>query len=252
MSAKAKGTGTNLIAGNEQPFQFKQFSIQQDKCSMKVGTDGILLGAWADISQAKRILDIGAGTGIIAIMLGQRNEEAIIHAVEVDDLAFEQAQENMRNAPWANRLEVIHHSIQDFAETQPEQYDLIVSNPPFFSGGTFSFNQDRNSVRHTIKLPHGDMLRAVQKLLTKSGKFCVILPFVEGLRFQELATSYHFYCTRVTEVLPKEHKPVERLLMQFELESKTPIRDQLIIQHEGHNEWTAQYQLLTQDFYLKF
>lgn len=249
--SEAKAIGKNRAEKVAEPFQFKQFSIAQDKCSMKVGTDGVLLGAWANVEGAKRILDIGAGTGLIAIMLGQRNTEAQIHAVEIDDLAFVQAQENMENAPWANRLSVFHQSIQDFSSTPAQSYDLIVSNPPFFSGGTFSFNQDRNSVRHTIKLPHGDMLRAVQKLLAKTGKFCVILPFVEGLRFQELAASYHFYCTRVTEVLPKANKPVERLLMQFELESSTPQRDQLIIQHEGPNEWTEAYQNLTRAFYLK-
>lgn len=255
MSSKEKAAGDNQVEDQVektgQPFQFKQFSIQQDRCTMKVGTDGILLGAWANARDAQRILDIGAGTGLIAIMLGQRNPNAQIHAVEIDEDSFWQAQENMQNAPWAGRLQVFHQSIQDFANTPVEPYELIVSNPPFFSGGTFSFNQDRNSVRHTVKLPHGDMLRSVQKLLAKNGKFCVILPFVEGLRFQELATSFHFYCTRVTEVLPKAHKPVERLLMQFELESKAPQRDQLIIQHEGPNEWTEAFQDLTRDFYLK-
>lgn len=249
--SEAKAIGKNRAEKVAKPFQFKQFSIAQDKCSMKVGTDGVLLGAWANVEGAKQILDIGAGTGLIAIMLGQRNTEAQIHAVEIDDLAFVQAQENMQHAPWANRLSVFHQSIQDFSSTPAQSYDLIVSNPPFFSGGTFSFNQDRNSVRHTVKLPHGDMLRSVQKLLAKNGKFCVILPFVEGLRFQELAASYHFYCTRVTEVLPRANKPVERLLMQFELESSTPQRDQLIIQHEGPNEWTEAYQNLTRAFYLK-
>lgn len=249
--SEAKAIGKNKTEKINEAFQFKQFSIAQDKCSMKVGTDGVLLGAWANVEGAKRVLDIGAGSGLIAIMLGQRNAEAQIHAVEIDDLAYVQAQENMQNAPWANRLNVFHQSIQDFASTPAEPYDLIVSNPPFFSGGTFSFNQDRNSVRHTIKLPHGDMLRAVQKLLAKNGKFCLILPFVEGLRFQELAASYHFYCTRVTEVLPKANKPIERLLMQFELESSAPQRDQLIIQHEGPNEWTEAYQNLTRAFYLK-
>lgn len=248
MSAKEKAS---IKTSDNPPFEFKQFSIQQDKCTMKVGTDGILLGAWADTAGAKRILDIGAGSGLIAIMLGQRNAEASIHAVEIDDQAFEQAQENMHNAPWAERLEVVHQSIQEFAETGIEPYDLIVSNPPFFSGGTFSFNQDRNSVRHTVKLPHSDMLHAVQKLLAKTGKFCVILPFVEGLRFQELATSFHFYCTRITEVMAKPHKPVERLLMQFELKNKPLQQDQLIIQNEAHNDWSEAYQALTREFYLK-
>lgn len=251
MSAKAKVDPVDKIEKVEQTFQFKQFNIQQDKCSMKVGTDGVLLGAWADGEKATRILDIGTGSGLIAIMLAQRNATAQIHAVEIDDQAYLQAAENMENSPWADRLTVFHQSIQEFADTPPQEYDLIVSNPPFFSGGTFSFNQDRNSVRHTVKLPHGDMLRAVQKLLAKTGKFCVILPFVEGLRFQELAASYHFYCTRVTEVLTNANKPVERLLMQFELESRTPQRDQLVVRQEGPVEWTEAYQNLTRAFYLK-
>lgn len=251
MSAKAKADPVDKIEKVEQTFQFKQFSIQQDKCSMKVGTDGVLLGAWADVENTTRILDIGTGSGLIAIMLGQRNTTAQIHAVEIDDLAYTQAVDNIKNAPWADRLTAFHQSIQDFAGAQKQEYDLIVSNPPFFTGGTFSFNQDRNSVRHTVKLPHGDMLRAVQKLLVKTGKFCVILPFVEGLRFQELAASYHFYCTRVTEVLTNANKPVERLLMQFELESRTPQRDQLVIRQEGPIEWTEAYQNLTRAFYLK-
>jgi tRNA1Val (adenine37-N6)-methyltransferase len=251
MSAKSEETALKKKNSKEAPFQFKQFSIQQDKCTMKVGTDGVLLGAWVAVENAQRILDIGTGTGLIAIMLGQRQPEAHIDGVEIDDLAFAQAQDNMRNAPWSNRLQAIHRSIQDYVEDTPAGYDLIVSNPPFFSGGTFSFNQDRNSVRHTVKLPHGDMLRAVQKLLNKPGKFCVILPFVEGLRFQELAASFHFYCTRTTEVLPKANKPVERLLMQFELENRRPQRDRLIIQGEEMNEWTEAYQSLTREFYLK-
>jgi len=112
MCAKEKAS---IKTSDTLPFEFKQFSIQQDKCTMKVGTDGILLGAWADTRGAKRILDIGAGSGLIAIMLGQRNAEASIHAVEVDDQAFEQAQENMQHVPWAERLEVVHQSIQEFA-----------------------------------------------------------------------------------------------------------------------------------------
>lgn len=251
MGVKSKAGAEENNDLMEHSFQFKQFNIRQDKCSMKVGTDGVLLGAWANVKGAQRVLDIGAGTGLIAIMLGQRNPEARIHAVEIDSAAYTQAYENMQNAPWADRLEVYHTSIQDFSERATGTYDLIVSNPPFFSGGTFSFNQDRNSVRHTVKLPHGDMLRSVQKLLSPGGKFSVILPFVEGLRFQELATAYHLYCTRLTEVMPKAHKPVERLLMQFELDQKSLKKDQLLIQHEAHNSWTEAYKQLTRDFYLK-
>ncbi len=148
-----------------KPFYFKQFTVQQDRCAMKIGTDGVLLGAWAEVTGARQVLDIGTGSGVIALMLAQRAEKALIHAVEVDEDAYGQACENVQAAPWAGRMSVFHAAIQDYVQTSGQQYDLIVSNPPFFSGGTFSASQDRNSVRHTVKLPHGDLLQAVRKLL---------------------------------------------------------------------------------------
>jgi len=232
------------------PFQFKKFSIAQDRCSMKVGTDGVLLGAWADVSNASRILDIGTGTGLIAIMLAQRNENALVHAVEIDETACTQAVENMEASPFCDRLSSFPIAIQDYA-FKPEKYDLIVSNPPFFSGGTLSNNSNRDAVRHTVKLPHGALLLSVQRLLTNEGKFAVILPFIEGLRFEEMAATYNLYCTRKTEVKPKAEKPVERLLLEFEKVKKEPATDQLVIQKEARNDWTKDYIALTGDFYLK-
>lgn len=234
-----------------KPFYFKQFVIHQDRCTMKVGTDGVLLGAWADVTDVRKALDIGAGTGVIAIMLGQRTESAEIHAVEIDEDSFTQAKGNMADAPWSDRLRVMHVSIQEYMRSTHDRYDLIVSNPPFFSGGTFSNNQDRNSVRHTVKMPHGDLLTAVRNLLAEQGRFCVILPFLEGLRFEELARTYKLYCTRKMEVKPKEEKPVERLLLQFERREKEQVREMLVIQKEKRNDWTEEYIALTGDFYLK-
>ncbi len=236
---------------NAKPFHFKQFIIEQDKCTMKVGTDGVLLGAWANVDAASKILDIGAGSGVIAIMLAQRTDQTKIDAIEIDKDAFEQTKENMKNSPWSDQLEAFHMSIQDYAKTTNQTYNLIVSNPPFFSGGTFSLNQDRNSVRHTIKLAHGDLLRAVKQLLEPDGKFCLILPYIEGLRFQELARSYNFYATKITKIKPKEGKPIERLLIQLEKKAGNPIEDELIIQKEARNEWTEEYIALTKAFYLK-
>ena len=233
-----------------KPFQFKQFTIHQDRCAMKVGTDGILLGAWADYSGAENALDIGTGTGLIAIMLGQRKADLDIHAVEIDEAAFSQARENMAAAPWSDLLKAFHTSIQDFAKSSNDKYDLIVSNPPFFSGGTFTNSQDKNSVRHTVKMPHGDLLSAVRSLLSKSGKFCAILPNIEGLRFKELARTYGLYCTKLTEVRPLADKPVERLLLQFELVEKPLEKDALVIQGEGANNWTEEFKALTGAFYL--
>ena len=234
-----------------KPFYFKQFAIEQDKCPMKVGTDGILLGAWADINGAKTILDIGTGTGVIAIMLAQRALNAKVHAVEIDEIAWEQATYNMQQSPWKDRLEAFQESIQTYAKFSRNSYDLIVSNPPFFSGGTFSYNESRNNIRQTIKLPHGDLWVAVRNLLNPNGKFCLILPLIEGLRFQEMAKRYHFYCTKMTEVIPKKGKNVERLLLQFEKEDQPLIKNQLIIYTAQQNKYTKDYSELTQDFYLK-
>ena len=173
-----------------------------------------------------------------------------MHAVEIDDTACNQATTNMENSPFSDRLTSFPVSIQDYSFKQ-EKYDLIVSNPPFFSGGTLSNNPDKDAVRHTVKLPHGALLLSVQRLLTENGKFAVILPFIEGLRFEEMAATYNLYCTRKTEVKPKANKPVERLLLEFQKVKKEPTTDQLVIQKDKRNDWTKDYIALTGDFYLK-
>lgn len=240
-----------IVKKKAVPFHFKQFSIAQDRCIMKVGTDGVLLGAWTDVSGATNILDIGTGTGLIAIMLAQRTKNAMIDAVEIDEIACRQAAENMVASPWSDRLAAINEPIQEFAKNTSKQYDLIVSNPPFFSGGTFSDNLNRNEVRHTIKLPNGDLLSAARSLLSENGKFCVILPTLEGLRFQERAQNYRLFCTKITEVKPKQDKPVERVLLQFEKNPQNLKKSDLIIQFDKRNHYTDDYIALTGDFYLK-
>ena len=218
---------------------------------MKVGTDGVLLGAWVEAEAAQSILDIGTGTGVIAVMLAQRNEFAPVHGVEIDDEAAAQAAENMRATPWAERLQVHHHSIQDYARDTEQRYDLIVSNPPFFTGGVLSQSENKTGVRHTVKLPHGDLLIATQTLLTQQGVFAVVLPLLEGLRFVEMARSYRLYCERMTEVRTKAGKPVSRLLLQFTRHIPPAIRkDELIIQQDEANAWTPEYRELTKEFYL--
>jgi tRNA1Val (adenine37-N6)-methyltransferase len=247
-----------------QSFTFKHFRIDQDQCTMKVGTDGVLLGAWADVSDAKMLLDIGTGTGLIAIMLAQRTqnnqnpdtngtEGVKVHAVEIDPTAANQAKENMDMSPFSERLGSVNDSIQSFSKSVTHQYDLIVSNPPFFSGGTFSSNQDKTNVRHTVKLSHGDLLQATRLLLAKDGKFCVILPLLEGLRFIDIAKTYGFYCTKKTEVFTLADKAVERLLLQFELASKEMETETLImLNSQKRNDYTEAYKELTKDFYTIF
>jgi len=234
------------------PFQFKKFAIAQDQCGMKIGTDGVLLGAWAPlVENPTRILDIGTGTGVIAIMLAQRTASAQVIGVEIDEKAAKQAKENMEHSPYKDCLDVHLGPIQDFARDTSDKFDLIVSNPPFFSGGTFSKDQERNDVRHTVKLPNGELLRSAHQLLTLDGIFSVILPFIEGLRFKEMAIQYGFHVHQITQVKPKADKSVERLLMAFGKRAASDIiENELVIQHEDRNDYTDDYIAITKDFYL--
>ncbi len=234
-----------------KPFKFKQFELYQDQCTMKVGTDGVLLGSWVSVANAENILDIGTGTGVIAIMMAQRNPHTKIYGVEIDENAYLQAKENFKASPWNATLIAINDSIQDFQLKTTEKFDLIVSNPPFFSGGTFSHNENKNNVRQTVKLSHADLLRAVALLLKKEGKFSIILPWIEGLRFLEIAKSCMLYCNEMVEVIPKKSKPIERLLMTFEKTPKELIKSTLIIQPDDakRNEYSEDYKNLTKAFY---
>lgn len=231
-------------------FQFKQFEIDQESCSMKVGTDGVLLGAWTEIKNANSILDIGTGSGLIALMLAQRSS-ALLHAIEIDENAWRQASQNFEKSKWNARMMAIHSPVQDYARTSRNNYDLVVSNPPFFSGGAFSLNQERANVRHTIKLPNGDLLSAARNLLSKEGRFCVILPLMEGLRFKEMAMNYGLYCNKVTEVQPFADKSANRLLLQFEKSQKVLVEDSFVI-WEKEQEYTGDFINLTREFYLHF
>ncbi|MFK7810807.1 MAG: tRNA1(Val) (adenine(37)-N6)-methyltransferase, partial [Saprospiraceae bacterium] len=231
----------------EKPFYFKEFVLQQKADVMKVGTDGILLGAWVDTTDAKHILDIGTGTGMIAVMCAQKNKKAKVDAVDIEEAAYKLASLNTKACEWSERLGVFHGSIQEFSKVRDIKYDLIVSNPPFFTGGTFSQNSDRNHMRHTIKLPNGELLQAVRRLLIRDGRFCVILPYLEGLRFKEQAEQYGFFCTRKTAVRPTPNKEIERLLLEFRFIDNPTQEEELIV--ENNNMYTDAFVCLTKAFY---
>lgn len=235
-----------------EPFRFKQFEVQHERCTMKIGTDGVLLGAWCHVDEAKNALDIGTGTGIIALMMAQRNENLTVDAVEIDSDAAEEACENVLNSPWEKRILIANQSIQDFGKEKSGQvkYDLIVSNPPFYTGGTLSDNMSRNEVRHTQKLSHNELLLIVKKLLKPEGRFEMILPFLEGLRFIELAEDYGLFLVQKTEVKPTRDAEIKRLLLSFSLREGKLNEDSIIIQNEGRNNWTEEYWNLVGDFYL--
>ncbi len=235
---------------SETLFLFKQFQVVQEKCAMKINTDGVLLGSWVNCNQAKSILDIGTGSGVIALMLSQRSEANSIVGVEIDEPSYLEAKENMENSPWKSRLNAVHSSIQDFAIKTSENFDLIVSNPPFFSGGTLSATQNRSLVKHTIKLPHNDLLRISYQLLSANGNFAVVLPYLEGLRFIEIAEQYRLYCTHLCEVSSFPETPVERLLINFSKKPKK-IETQKISIRDETKAFSLDYISLTKEFYLK-
>ncbi len=240
---------TPLKSHRTHVFRFKHFAIKQETCPMKVGTDGVLLGAWVDMQQVSRALDVGTGTGLIALMLAQRSEQAIIEAVDIDGAACAEAQHNATASPWASRIHVHHMAVQDLAPKKIAQFDLVVSNPPFFSGGVLSSYQDRNVVRHTVKLPHGDLLAAARTMLRPQGRLAVILPYLEGLRFGELAATYGFFLCRRTKVRPKPAQPFHRLLLEFSRDVR-PLQESTLTLHDAHNHRTKDYIKLTENFYI--
>ncbi len=233
-------------------FTFKNFTIKQEICTMKVNTDGIILGAWAKTANTKNILDIGTGTGIIALMIAQRNENGSIIGIDIDKNSCIEAAENVANSIYNKNVKIINTSIQEFSTSAPVLFDLIISNPPFFTGGTFSANENKANVRHTIKLPHGDLLNAVTNLLTPKGNFAVILPYIEGLRFIELAERSNLHLTEYTEVRHKADKPIERLLINLSKEKKTKIHSELMIKKDDGTTYSDSFIALTRDFYQHF
>lgn len=236
------------------PFHFKRFSIFQSGVAHPVGTDSVLLGAWAPVSGARRMLDIGTGTGVVALMLAQRSEtmpEREITAVEPHPGSCVAAGENIARSPWAQQLRLIPQTIQDFAAAAQAPYDLIVSNPPFFSGTVVSPDPARRAARHTTSLSPGDLLDAAAALLAPSGRFCVILPPVEGQRLCEFGAQQGLYCTRRTVVYPRPGKAAERWLLQLERDPYPFAQDELFI-YARAEAYSAEFKALTGAFYLGF
>jgi tRNA1Val (adenine37-N6)-methyltransferase len=231
------------------PFQFKHFSIQQDSSAMKVGTDGVLLGAWSTVKEGN-ILDIGAGTGLISIMLAQRNSTSHIDAVELQKDAYQEAKTNIENCKWSERFSIFNCPIQ--AYQTDKKYDLIVSNPPFFTNATKAPQSDRNAARHTDSLPFTDLINTVLRLLKPDGLFSLILPTVEAEHFILLAKEKSLFINRKWYVKPTATKSSKRVLMEFSFHNENSIVNELIIETETRHQYTPEYITLTKDFYLKF
>ena len=228
-------------------FTFKQFHINQQHCAMKVGTDGILLGAWADVSDCQRILDMGTGTGLVALMLAQRSHEHCqIEAVELDPLAAQQAEENFKASPWHNRLHLTHQDVQTYCQQTTHQFDLIVANPPYFAQGIECKNDERALARY-VQQSHLDWLNWAASCLSEKGKISFVLPYEAG---KTLINSTALYCIKQTNVITKTGKAPQRMLLTFSREHLPQVKDSLVIYNEN-NQYTEEFIALTKAFYLK-
>lgn len=234
-------------------FNFKQFSVHQDMCSMKVGTDGVLLGAWTNTENANRILDIGTGTGLIALMLAQRTDATIV-AVDAEENACNQATINFNASPWKERLSIIHSKIQDYQTD--EKFDLIVSNPPYFTGYYSSDDLSRDVARSAdVLLPYEDLITAAKRLLKDTGRISLILPADQQGKLVNIALEKGFVVSRCTKVMTKTGKEHKRVLLEL-INSDGEVelfQDELIIQTDNSGRaYTQEYIKLTKDFYLAF
>ena len=233
-------------------FSFKQFSVEQNRCAMKVGTDSVLLGAWCPIeNNPKSILDIGSGTGILSLMLAQRTNSEQIDAIEIDEDAYEQCVENFENSPWNDRLFCFHADVEEFIDEPEDEYDLIISNPPFYSEDFKTDNLQRDLARFQDALPFEILIETAALLLSENGVFSVIIPYKEETHFIELCAQYDLFPVKATRVRGNPTSEIKRSLLAFKRYELAILEaDELIIETARH-QYTLEYIELTQDFYLK-
>ncbi len=231
-------------------FRFKQFTVFQDHCAMKVGTDGVLLGAWTDVFESSKVLDIGTGTGLIALMIAQRNCEAVIDAIDIDEGCVVQAGQNISGSPFAHRITVQHASFQNIAQQEDKNYDLIVSNPPYFQNALKSPCTSRNTARHNDSLSFFEIISLGVSLLSESGRIALILPYEFKQAVLEHAATVNLFASRITNVHPLPHKPAKRLLIELQKSKTDCIEDNLTIELSRHR-YSKEFEALTQEFYLE-
>lgn len=232
-------------------FRFKQFTVHHDRSSLKVGTDAVLLGAWADVENTKHILDIGTGSGVIALMLAQRSS-AQIDAIDIDEESSKQAHENFSESPWSDRLSVHNISLKDFAAATKSKYDLIVSNPPYFTSSYKPAHPQRFTARHNDQLPINELAENTMKLLNSTGKFCVILPVKEAGFLTAALRSLGLFPEKELWVYSFTGKEVFRKLILFGRNETTCQIEELTIETGPGQGYSKEYIELTKPYYLNF
>ena len=236
-------------------FRFKQFELRQDKCAMKIGTDGVLLGAWANIAQASSILDIGTGTGVLALMAAQRHLTASIHALEINPAAQEQAQNNFAQSPWKERLQLLPYSLQDYLSLTPSiRYESLICNPPYYPSEQNSFIQKeaRRQARSTATLDFSTLLSAAQALLTPFGNFSLILPTQEAQQFLEIAAVQEWWVAQEVAVIPRAGKASNRVLLELKRQPCKKVTKTLTLRPEkgSKRKYTTDFDALHRNFLL--
>ncbi len=232
-------------------FSFKQFSVNQERCAMKIGTDGVLLGAWAPlINNPNAILDIGAGTGVLSLMLAQRSTAEQIDAIEIDEDAYEQCVENFETSPWGDRLFCFHAGLDEFVDDPEDKYDLIISNPPFYAEDFKTDDSQRDMARFQDAMPFEELIEAAALLLSDNGIFSVIIPFKEEAKFVSMCKELDLFPLQITRVKGTPTSDIKRSLLAFTRIEQTPLIDELTIEISRH-QYTPEYIALTKDFYLK-
>ncbi len=231
-------------------FNFKVFKIDQDRSAMKIGTDGVLLGAWTNLGEnPESILDIGSGTGLIALMLAQRCDAGVIDAIEINANAYEQCVENFEASPWGDRLYCYHAALEEFVEEIDELYEPIVCNPPFYTETVASGNEERDQARQNEFLPFDTLLEGVAKLLSVTGTFSVIIPFKEEVKFIGLAEILDLFPRRCLRIKGNPTAETKRALLEFTRKKQVCEFSELTIETKRH-VYTPEYVSLTKEFYL--
>ena len=231
----------------EKIFKFKHFDVLNDKTAMKVGTDGVLLGAWCDVANAHRVLDVGTGCGLIALMVAQRNASAVIHGIDIDRDAVAEARHNFSQSPWETRLSA---EVADFNCFVDGSYDLIVSNPPFFNNGVLPPSSSRNLARHTTSLTLEALLEHSRDLLSPGGAIAIITPVDVELAVRRCIVKQGMGLRRFTRVVPVAGAPVKRLLWEMVIGDADTVDETLTIT-DTNRAYTSDYRDLTGDFYLE-
>ena len=254
----ARSLPLGQTTNNEQPsttlsnthFQFKQFTIQQDRCALKVGTDGVLLGGWTNYAGADRILDIGTGTGLLALIAAQRNSRAIIDAIEIDDASAQQAKENVEASPWGDRVRV--HRMDVRRMNASERYDLIICNPPFYAGEMDSPDERKGLAKHGGELIFAELIAAVDRLLAEEGRFAVIVPLNRESEFTSEASRIGLHLSKRCAVRYLASKSPKRLLFELKRGEVVTEQEEITVEECGPFDYSARYCELLRDLMLKF